>query len=111
MLEVNIEYGFPTTEQAIAKMVSAIVVNKHNGVKAIKIIHGYGSTGRGGAIKLACKQKLILMKRLGNIRDFCEGEQFNSNSEAGIRVTSRLSNLKGDRDWKIPNPGITVVVL
>lgn len=110
MQEVNIEFGFPTSAQAMTKLTNEIITYRRLGQKSIKIIHGYGSSGTGGTIKSACKQRLIELKRNGTIRDFCEGERFNANCEEGIRVTTRYPQLKGDRDWKFPNSGITIVI-
>lgn len=46
------------------------------GCHALKVIHGYGSTGQGGAIKTACLKLCADRKRTGVIRHFVRGEDF-----------------------------------
>ena len=45
MEEINIEYGMPTADVAMPLLSERLRSLKKSGVKAVKIIHGYGSTG------------------------------------------------------------------
>ena len=73
--EINIEYGMPTVDVAIPLLNERLRSLKKSGVKAVKIIHGYGSTGKGGKLRKATFSLLDQMKASGLIRDFVIGEQ------------------------------------
>ena len=47
---VNLEAGMPTVDVARTHLNMALRSAKANRVKVLKLIHGYGSSGRGGAI-------------------------------------------------------------
>ena len=49
---------------------------KANRVKVLKLIHGYGSSGRGGAIRADVLAQLARKKRAGQIQEFVRGEIF-----------------------------------
>ena len=46
---VNIKTGYPTAEQAMLRLSQELRIAKANRLRTLKIIHGYGSTGVGGA--------------------------------------------------------------
>lgn len=48
---LNIEAGMPTIEQARQILISELKQARHSGLSAVKVIHGYGSTGKGGALR------------------------------------------------------------
>ncbi len=48
---VNIEKGMPTAKDAMLRLEQALRTARAKREPAIKIIHGYGSSGRGGAIR------------------------------------------------------------
>src|SRR5208283_5209754 len=48
MKTLNIEAGMPTVEEARQILLAELKQAKQRGVAAVKIIHGYGSTGKGG---------------------------------------------------------------
>lgn len=48
---INLEAGMPTVELARSRLNQGLQSARMRGEKAVKIIHGYGSTGRGGKIK------------------------------------------------------------
>lgn len=47
--EVNIKYDMPTADLAVRRTTYAIENGRTLGASAVKLIHGYGSTGKGGA--------------------------------------------------------------
>ena len=55
---VNLEQGKPKVEQAIARMNQAVFSARASGTKVIKLIHGYGSSGKGGVIRTAVYREL-----------------------------------------------------
>lgn len=109
MKTINIEFGYPTCDQALIALKNAVLTERRLGTKNIKIIHGYGSNGTGGKIKQAVSQELRRYVQNGTIRMYCHGERFDSNHEEGIRISTRYPAVKGDSDWNRDNNGITVI--
>lgn len=54
---VNIKAGYPTAEQAMQRLSQELRIAGANRLRALKIIHGYGSTGSGGAIRTAARMR------------------------------------------------------
>jgi len=46
----NVEAGFPVLDEARRLVIEEIKRAKCDGVKVLKVIHGYGSSGKGGAL-------------------------------------------------------------
>jgi len=109
--EVNIKEDLPTAEDAIRRITFHLRSSKALGVGAIKIIHGYGSTGTGGKIRSRARQYLTEQKKSGQIRDFIPGENFSifcEDTRAAFRVCPAL---REDRDLERHNNGMTIVIL
>ena len=77
----------------------------------LKIIHGYGSTGAGGDIRIAAQKRLYELAEAGQIRGFIFGENWAKSDEATWRLLQARQELKGDPDLGRGNEGITVVVI
>ena len=107
----DLEHGMPVVEDALARMRLELDTARSLGARAVKLIHGYGSSGRGGAIKKAVHLKLAEMKRNGQIADFVPGENFDPTDERARRLLEKLPDMKNDRDYARGNDGITLVVL
>jgi hypothetical protein len=60
--EVNLEYGYPTAEIAVRNMVDQLMSCKRQGMRAVILIHGYGSSGTGGKIKRREIRRKILWR-------------------------------------------------
>ena len=83
---VNIKADMPTADQAPVRVAAAIATGRRLGTKAVKIIHGYGSTGQGGRIRTVARQGLQQHKLKGQIKDFIPGEHFSIFNEATRRA-------------------------
>ena len=46
--DLNLEDGMPTVEEAVSRMNLGFQEMRVSGVRLVRLIHGYGSTGRGG---------------------------------------------------------------
>ncbi len=108
---INLEAGMPTVETARMRLIGELQTAKMTGNRVLKIIHGYGSTGKGGAIKAEVGRLLLQKKREGAIRDFVKGEDFTPFSPDGRRIVALVSSLGKDRDYARGNDGITIVVI
>jgi hypothetical protein len=106
--EVNLERGNPTVEVAMRKLVDELSTAKRTGYRAVIVIHGYGSTGVGGAIKVELKSKLKQGSLRGIIRDFTGGEEWLNRKKEFTEVCTQLRNFSAYIDG---NRGLTVVLL
>lgn len=105
--EINLERGNPTVEVALKNLVNGLSTAKRAGYKAAILIHGYGSSGNGGAIKVAVKIKLKEPMFTGMIRSFIAGEDWTDRKKEFLDGCSQLR----DFDKYIEgNRGVTVVL-
>ena len=107
---VNLEQGKPKAEQAIARMNQAVFSARASGTKVIKLIHGYGSSGKGGVIRTAVYRELETKKAEGIIKDYVPGDAFSPFSPAGRKALSAMPELSADLDYARGNLGITLVL-
>lgn len=107
---VNIEQNRPTTEQATIRLSQELRIAKCNRCRALKVIHGYGSSGKGGAIKSASLKMLEEKKRAGLIKHYVRGEDFTAFSPEGRKAVELYPELKWDSDYGRQNDGITIVL-
>ena len=108
--EVDIHYDRPVVNDAIKRVTYNIRNAKALGAGAVKIIHGYGSSGRGGGIRPAVRRYLGEQKAKGLIRDFIPGEDFSLFNEATREAFLHCADLRSDSDLDRHNNGITIVV-
>ena len=64
--EVNIKYDMPTADLAVRRATYAIENGRTLGASAVKLIHGYGSSGKGGKIRLEVRATKPLTSAAGN---------------------------------------------
>jgi DNA helicase HerA-like ATPase len=96
---------------ACSRLDNALLTAKMCGERAVKIIHGYGSTGSGGAINAAVHARLLQKKQAGVIREFVKGEEFSPFYESARRAVSLMPTLTSDKDFARQNDGVTIVLL
>lgn len=84
---------------------------KREGVKVLKVIHGYGSSGKGGALCIGLRKSFRLRKKEGVIRDFVEGEDFSIFNATTLAMLEAASDLRGDCDLNATNEGVTLLWL
>ena len=109
--EVNIKYDMPTAGDAVKRVTYNIRNGKDWGCGAMKIIHGYGSTGKGGKIRTEVRRYLQEQKDKRYIRDFIPGESFSIFDEATRSAFMLCDELRKDGDLEHHNNGITIVIL
>ena len=56
ILTINLEQGMPTVEQAKQRLIAELGRARASGTKAVKLIHGYGSSGVGGKLRIGIRQ-------------------------------------------------------
>jgi len=109
--EVNIKAGMPTVDDAIKRTTYNIMNAGAFGVTAIKLIHGYGSTGKGGAIRVEVRKYLERQKNRRVIKDYIPGEVFSIFDEATRKAFAACGALRKDSDLELHNNGVTFVIL
>lgn len=108
---VNLEAGRPVLEVAISKLYETIADSVRNDVNVLTLIHGYGSSGKGGVIRSECRKILDLLKSKGQISDYIPGEDFNKRSGSVKSLLRRYPQLSEDKHLNRGNKGITLVIL
>lgn len=108
---VNLEAGRPVLEVALHRMHEIIDEAIRNDVKVLTLIHGYGSSGKGGVIRSECRKMLDFLKSKGVISDYIGGEDFNKRSGTVKSLLRRYPQLGADKHLNRVNQGITLVIL
>lgn len=107
----NLENGMPTVEQALERFRRRLREASASGARVLKVIHGYGSTGRGGKIRDAVRRELGRMLARGEVGAVVAGEEYSSATLAGRDLLARFKELKATERSDSLNPGITLVEL
>ena len=106
---VNLEKGLPTVEQALTRLRQEIVQGRALGYRVLVLIHGYGSSGEGGAIRAEVRRLLGFLQDKGQINDYLAGEQCDRRAGHGRQMARRFPFLA--KYLQAANPGISLVVL
>ncbi len=108
---VNLKADRPTVEQALQRLEREIVVAGQQNLRLLKLIHGYGSSGVGGDIRLAVQARLQAMLEQGQIQACIFGEDWGQSDERTWKLLQSRPELKNDADLGHRNRGITIVAL
>lgn len=108
---INLELGHPVLEIALDRMVAAVDDAERSRVNVLTLIHGYGSSGKGGVIRTECRRNLAHMKGKGRIYDYICGEDFNRRAAPLKAILRRYPALATDKNINRGNKGITLVIL
>ena len=108
---VNIKQNLPSVDEARFRLQQEIDFAKSCGIKILKIIHGYGSSGQGGKLRNSLRQTLVRMKNNHKISSFITGEDFFSNSENFRKIKKIYPKIQYDPDLNKSNKGITIIIL
>jgi len=108
---VNLELGKPLVESALRKLEMELEGGRQCNLRVLTVIHGYGSSGKGGAIGTECRKVLAYLKGNGEINTFIPGEEFRSKSGPTRDLLRRFPQLAANVNLNKGNRGITLVVL
>jgi len=108
---VNLKRGRPFVSAAIKKLEGEVQAAKIERVRVLTIVHGYGSSGKGGAIKNECRKCLDYLCSIGEIKEFIPGEEFSRKSGRVKSLLRRFPGLSVNRNLDRHNPGVTLVVM
>jgi len=107
----NVENGLPSLEEARKLVMAQIREAKREGVRVLKVIHGYGSCGKGGKLCTGLRKSFGLRKKEGVIRDFVAGEDFSIFTCVTLALLEAVPEVRSDPDLNATNEGVTVVWL
>ena len=107
----NVESGLPVLDEARRLVIAEIKEAKRAGAKVLKVIHGYGSSGKGGALCVGLRKSFGLRKKEGVIKDFIAGENFSIFNPTVLAMLEVVPQLRGDPDLNATNEGVTVLWL
>ena len=107
---LNLKEFMPTVDQALKMIEIEIEISKKEGIKVLKVIHGYGSSGVGGEIKKALKNWSKIEKRKNLFVEFIRGEEF-LNEYKMKEVKKICPEIIGDMDLFHANAGLSLIVI
>lgn len=108
---VNLEKGMPFVEPAMNQLRVALTEARLFRIQALTIIHGYGSSGRGGAIRQECRKILDYMCSRGDVNSYVAGEDFHRRNGVVRDLLNRFPQLTDNANLNRKNRGITLVIL
>lgn len=111
VLYIDVKSEMQTCLMAVAELEAEIDACKLGGYSVLKVIHGYGSHGVGGAIKKAVHKKLKEMKKQKLISDFLPCEKWSQINPLREKAISYSSELLADSDLMMLNSGVTIVLI
>ncbi|MDE7181991.1 MAG: Smr/MutS family protein [Clostridia bacterium] len=106
---INIKEDMPTVSISIDRLKYKLSRCRLNKIRCLYIIHGYGSTGKGGAICTNVRKWLNAQLRNGKIKTVVFGEDFNIVNEAARNLYEKYAGL--DELLRTCNNGVTVIEL
>ncbi|WP_231968471.1 Smr/MutS family protein [Polynucleobacter necessarius] len=111
-VELNIKRGNLSVEEALDNLAAKIRELQELGIKTIVLIHGYGSSGKGGHIKRAVHDALENNCYADRVEEYCFGEMVPYASPVYQSLIKQRPGLKQFlRHFKAANAGMTVLLL
>lgn len=107
--EINIKEGMPMAADALDYLKSSMERCRRNRYGCVLIIHGYGSTGKGGVIHDKARQWLKAQERNGKMKAVIYGEDFSIYNAQARELKKRYPEL--EQLFRVCNHGVTVVEL
>lgn len=98
-------------QEALQRLDREIAVARQQKHVLLKVIHGYGSTGVGGDIRIAVQRRLQELAGTGQIRSCIFGEDWAKSNDQTWKLLQGQAELKGDPDLGKGNQGITIILL
>ena len=108
---IDLEAGMPTVEEALRRLDAKLSLAIAQNVRVVRIIHGYGSSGRGGKIRDACRRVLGSMVSKNQVTGMIHGEDHSAACLASQDLIRRIPGLKSSTRSDADNAGITLVEL
>ena len=111
LITIDIKSNNQTVNQALAEFLVEVESYKKGGFKVMKVIHGYGSHGVGGAIKVAFLKKCQDLKNRHIIEDYVCCDKWTPQNTTRKIAINYCPDLLADRELYLLNPGCSIVIL
>ncbi len=111
LITIDIKSEQQTVAEAIAQFLVEAESYKKGGYKVMKVIHGYGSHGVGGAIKNAFLKRCEDLKRRNKIEDYVCCDAWTPKNTVRKIAINYCPDLLADRGLYLLNPGCSIVIL
>jgi len=108
---VNLKADMPLVSEALQRLERELGLARKENTRLLRLVHGYGSTGAGGDIRIAVQKRLLQMAQNGQIRDCIFGEDWSKSNDVAWKLLQAQPELKSDSDLGRGNRGITIVLL
>lgn len=108
---VNLEEGMPLVHKALVRLDRELALARQQRCSILKLIHGYGSSGAGGDIRIAVQKRMRELLEQRAIRVVIFGEDWSASDTQTWALLKSQPSLKTDSDLGRRNLGITIVVL
>jgi hypothetical protein len=111
MKTVNLKSDMPSVLEALQRLDGELASARQGKATFLKLVHGYGSTGEGGDIRVAVQKRLLELTQTGQIRGCIFGENWLKSDDTAWKLLQSHAELKNDSDLGRQNRGITIVLL
>lgn len=101
--EINVENGF-TSDEALTYVKQVLSNSKKT---CVYIIHGYGSSGKGGVIRQGVRSFFNARLKNGKIKAVINGEDFNVFNFKALELKNKHKEL--EKLFRVCNHGVTIV--
>lgn len=108
---INLKEDNPSLDYALALVELEIENAKIAGDHVIKVLHGYGSHGKGGVILVEIRKFLKQLKKQKLIKDYLSGDGWSVFNREIFSLLNQDKTMAGDEDLDRNNPGITIIIL
>lgn len=108
---INLEIGRPFVENALAKLQKNIEIARMEGICILTVIHGYGSSGKGGKIRVESRKLLDFLVEKGDVQSYITGEEFSRKAGPVKMLLRRYPQLGQHPYLNKKNPGMSIVIL
>ena len=108
---INLKKEMLFVDEALGTLSLELDLARSQGVKILRVIHGYGSSGTGGRIKQAVIQELASLSRAGKVQAYVVGDRYSEHTNQGRDLLNEFPDLGSTLVSDRHNPGITFVQL
>ena len=92
------------------RLIDAALLASARGVDVLIVVHGYGSTGTGGAIRAAIRKEAASLERSGSIAAWVAGEDVRQRSGSALAIVQRFPEITSIPEWGYENPGLSILI-
>ncbi|HLV85791.1 MAG TPA: Smr/MutS family protein [Candidatus Sulfotelmatobacter sp.] len=107
----NLKADMPPVPEALQRLERELGGARQEGAGVLKIVHGYGSHGVGGDIRVAVQKRLFELAGEGKIAGYIFGENWEISHDLTWKLLQTHPELKQDADLGRRNEGISIVLL